>query len=60
MGSNLAIYVVVLVCLVFVARYGMKRGKSKQEAIRAWAVLAGVAGIPIAAQVIGVVFHPFA
>ncbi|MBB4517423.1 hypothetical protein [Paraburkholderia fungorum] len=60
MGSNLVIYVVILLCLAAVARYGIRKGKTRQQAARAFGILAAVAGIPIAAQAIGLLFHPFA
>jgi hypothetical protein len=60
MGSNLVIYVVILLCLAAVARYGIGKGKTKQQAARAFGILAAVAGIPVAAQAIGLLFHPFA
>lgn len=61
MGSNLAIYLVVLVCLALVGQYAIrKKGKTSREAVKTCGILAVVAGIPIAAQVIGLVLHPFA
>jgi alkylhydroperoxidase/carboxymuconolactone decarboxylase family protein YurZ len=60
MGINLGIYVVIVLCLAAIARYGIKKGKTKQEAVRAFVILAVVAGVPIAAQAIGLLFHPFA
>ncbi|CAB3754629.1 hypothetical protein [Paraburkholderia humisilvae] len=60
MGSNLGIYVAILLCLAAVARYGIKKGKSRPEAARAFGILATMAGLPIAAQAIGLLFHPFA
>ena len=51
---------VIVLCLAAIARYGIKKGKTKQEAVRAFLILAVVAVVPIAAQAIGLLFHPFA